>query len=102
MNLVTGHFRSRDNNTADGREDVTDLAWQGGVIYESTEGWRDTNFVKLRSFAGIAKWQPTPQDGFMLAASRTRNRQGDENFPRYEYDTPADPVERENAEVTRL
>ena len=79
-----------------------DLAWQGGVFYESTDGWRDTNFVKLRSFAGIAKWQATPKDGVMLAASRTRNRQGDENFPRYEYDTPANPTERENAEVTRL
>jgi len=101
--VLLGSQRSRDGDLiVFGSVPDKNLAWQAGVFHQETDGWRDTNFEKIDSVAVNSKWEPTTQDGIMFTASHTRLRQGDEQFPRFEIDTPADPIERTNAEVSRL
>ena len=78
------------------------LAMQGALAYESTDGWRDTNFERIANAAAILKWEATPRDGVLFSASHVALRQGDENFPRFEFDAPSSPDDRLDSNLTRL
>jgi tetratricopeptide (TPR) repeat protein len=78
------------------------FAWQAGLLHEESDGWRRSNFEKINSIAANAKWEPTVKDGVMFTASHTTLKQGDESFPRFEFDTPADVEEQSRSKVSRL
>lgn len=78
------------------------LAYQFGAFYSQTDNWRDTNFDRFTDLAGILKWQPTPKDGLMVAFSVLDTKRGDEQFRRFEFSSPSDPVERQAVDQNRL
>ncbi len=78
------------------------LAYSVGFADNENSGWRDTNGDEFDDLATIVKWQPTPVDGFLFAASDFTARQDDENFPRFEFDAPPDPDAFTRSDNTRI
>jgi tetratricopeptide (TPR) repeat protein len=104
--IATARAGNHDQKAADviafGNLPDWNLAWQAGAFYDSTDGWRDSNFERFTDIAAIAKWQPTPKDGVMVAVSTLDSKQGDEPFRRFEHSSPADPIERQAVDQTRV
>ncbi len=78
------------------------LAYQGGIFYRDTDGWRDTNSENDHSYAGIVKWAPTDRDGFLFSASKSDLQREGLEYPRYEVDSPTRPDDKRDIDVKRF
>ena len=84
------------------------VAFQTLISYAGNDGWRNTNGEETKNAAALAKWDPTPKDGFMAVASYQKAYQNDIFYPRFEYyprfngDKISDPGNRAENEVTRF
>ena len=77
------------------------MAFNMGAVYADTDGWRDTNGERFSDVAGVIKWDITPDDSLLVTASRARSELQDEFYPRFEFDFPADPIDRIESHLTR-
>ncbi|MBN2126055.1 MAG: tetratricopeptide repeat protein [Deltaproteobacteria bacterium] len=77
-------------------------AFSASAQYARTDGWRGTNPERIRGAGGYVKWDPTPRDGFMLAASTYHSKQRDVQDGPYAYSTPPDPFDLNKAESNRV
>ena len=80
---------------------AANAAFSLGGFYQDSDRWRDSNFEPLRSAVAIGKWQPTLNDGFLAGVTQTKIKQGDAIYPRFEYDSPAQPDNRFEGNVQR-
>ena len=100
---TTGSFKSNAGDLITyGGVPGANIAFGGGTSYSDTDGWRGTNDERQTSFAGIVKWDATPKDKFMFVASQLDAKQGDKVYPRYNYDSTADPFSYQKNRVTRF
>ena len=77
----------------------SNFAWNVGVFGDTTDGWRETNFEDKAAAAFIGKWQPDEKHGLFASALYSEIRQGDKQYPRYEYDDLPYPEDRLNLEL---
>jgi tetratricopeptide (TPR) repeat protein len=101
---ITGGDRDRAGGVvrAEGAIPSWNLAVGALADYSDYDGWRNTNSENARDVAFAAKWDFSPQDSFLLTASRRSERIDDKLFPRYEDDFPAEPLDRFEPSLTRL
>ncbi|WP_027359071.1 tetratricopeptide repeat protein [Desulforegula conservatrix] len=87
------------HNTASGSAIVSGSAPETGVAFSAsatrniTEGWKGTNNAESNGASGIAKWNPTINDGIMLYGADIESRKED-NMTAYSYDAKSDPYDR--------
>ncbi len=79
-----------------------DTAFSFGANHAETQGWRETDYERSSGASTTLKWDPTPRDGVMLAASHFDGKQGDAIYPRFEVSSPADPEEYSKTRLSRL
>ena len=77
-----------------------DIANQVGVLAETTRGWRTTNGEASENLVGFLKWNPSENQGVMLAASLANFRQNDIAAPRFEHDDPGQPNDELDSKLT--
>ncbi len=79
-----------------------DIAYQVGVLAETTRGLRTTNGEASENLVGFLKWNPSENQGVMLAASLANFRQNDIAAPRFEHDDPGQPNDELDSKLTRV
>jgi len=91
---TVGNLRTHEAKvTADGALPAANLAFRAEAAYDETEGWRETNYGRSSQVEARLKWDPSPVHSFMFSGSHLNTKQGDNFYPRYEYDDPADPFD---------
>ena len=78
------------------------LAFGLSATYFDDSGWRNTDEEQFEDITGIVKWDLTPSDNMLFSASYARQRYDGERFPRFEFDSPADPEEFVDAQFAQL
>ncbi|MBN1106943.1 MAG: tetratricopeptide repeat protein [Deltaproteobacteria bacterium] len=103
---VTGTAGSFDTYSSEGviygGVPQINTAFSASAEYSQTDGWRGTNSERIHGAGGYLKWDPTPRDGFMLAATNFNSKQRDIQDGQYEYSTPPDPFDLNKAESNRV
>lgn len=72
------------------------LAFNSSANYSETDGWRGTDYFDTKGVIGSLKWDPTPQDGFLMMGNYAELDEGDTPETRYEVDAPSRPLNYNN------
>ncbi|MBW1714162.1 MAG: TonB-dependent receptor, partial [Deltaproteobacteria bacterium] len=100
---TAGKFDTTDGRLrADGALPQANLAFSLEADQRRTEGWRATNYERSNEVAAKIKWEPHPKHSLMLAGAHNYAKNGDNFYPRYEYDDPADDFDWLQVRTSRL
>jgi tetratricopeptide (TPR) repeat protein len=98
-----GNRRTKGGNViAYGAHPAINTAFDIGAFYDSTDGWRETNSGRFKSIGGIFKMDPTPRDSISFSPRFLTLEENDAAYPRYEYDSPPDPYDRNDIKTWKL
>ncbi|RZB35678.1 MAG: hypothetical protein SRB2_02975 [Desulfobacteraceae bacterium Eth-SRB2] len=104
--ILGGSLGNHDTNGATlityGALPDMNMAFNVAGSYSSTDGWSDTNNLRIKSAGGLFKFDPTPKDRISLSPRYLRTTLEDAFFSQFEYDAPDDPFNRNEARSGKI